>query len=88
MFTTHNSIFVISCQIDEDFQQLFGEQAGNFTARWEIVAPLLLNRIKLDCYDDTAVRLIAELNNPQLTGISGIDNDEEDMDVDYSPTTG
>ncbi|KAI0221940.1 hypothetical protein LSAT2_026801, partial [Lamellibrachia satsuma] len=70
--------------IDEDFEHLFSSQAGNFTSRWEIVAPKLLKQIQLDIRDASAMRMIAELNNPQLA--AGVGVDVEDMDEDYSPS--
>ena len=71
------------CQIDEDFEMVFGTSAAQFTAKWEMLASKCLQQIKLDCKDDSALRILAELQNPRLT--AGVDLDE---DSEYTPSQG
>ncbi|KAI0219789.1 hypothetical protein LSAT2_028688 [Lamellibrachia satsuma] len=73
-------------EIVEDFEHLFSSQAGNVTARWEIVALKLLKLIQLDIRDNSTMWMTAELNYPQLA--ASVDVDGEVMDEDYSPSPG
>ena len=63
---------------------LFSSEADNFTAK--SVAPKHFQTIKMNCKDDTAIRLLAELYYHQL--VPGSDENMDVTEEEYCPSPG
>ncbi len=73
-------------QIDEDFGLLFKEEAANFTANWDVVAPKVLDLVKKDSKDDSVCHILEELHNRSKT--PGVNLQGDEMNEEYSPSEG